>query len=81
MTSTHVITVGSLDQAFKLSDSEFKAKYSFPKPLLSEENVIVYCKRGVRAETARQILTSHGYGQTKNYLGSWSEWCQKYVPF
>jgi thiosulfate/3-mercaptopyruvate sulfurtransferase len=43
--------------------------------------VVTYCHRGARAAAAFYALRSLGYGNVKNYIGSWHEWsARKNLP-
>jgi thiosulfate/3-mercaptopyruvate sulfurtransferase len=43
--------------------------------------VVTYCHRGARAAAAYYALRSLGYGNVKNYVGSWHEWsARKHLP-
>jgi thiosulfate/3-mercaptopyruvate sulfurtransferase len=45
------------------------------KGLSKNQSVVVtYCHRGARAAAAFYALRSLGYGNVKNYVGSWHEW-------
>lgn len=54
----------------------FKAKYGRDKPQRNTE-IIFHCKIGRRSHSAAEIANSLGYQNTKNYLGSWTEWAEK----
>ena len=60
--------------AFALSDAAFEAKYGFKKPT-KENELVFYCRAGVRSTTASHAAQSSGYSNIKNYKGSWLEWC------
>jgi len=43
--------------------------------------VVTYCHRGARAAAAFYALRSLGYGNVRNYIGSWHEWsARKNLP-
>jgi thiosulfate/3-mercaptopyruvate sulfurtransferase len=42
--------------------------------LRPECEIIPYCQGGYRSANAYYALRLAGYGQVRNYLGSWSEW-------
>ena len=43
--------------------------------------VVTYCHRGARAATAYYALRSLGFGNVRNYVGSWHEWsARKSLP-
>jgi thiosulfate/3-mercaptopyruvate sulfurtransferase len=39
--------------------------------------VVTYCHRGARAAAAYYALRSLGFGNVKNYVGSWHEWSDR----
>lgn len=39
-----------------------------------EEEIVVVCQRGLRSETARRVLVSHGFGNVKNLSGGLLAW-------
>lgn len=46
-----------------------------------QRKVVTYCHRGARAASAFYALRSLGYGNVKNYIGSWHEWsARKNLP-
>lgn len=67
------IPLDRIQQAFSLNDSEFEEEFGYSKP---KENIVCYCKAGVRSESATKILRSMGLKNVKNYKGSWLEWKQ-----
>jgi thiosulfate/3-mercaptopyruvate sulfurtransferase len=51
------------------------------KQLSKNQTVVTYCHRGARAASAFYALRSLGYGNVKNYIGSWHEWsARKKLP-
>jgi thiosulfate/3-mercaptopyruvate sulfurtransferase len=51
------------------------------KRLSKNQTVVTYCHRGARAASAFYALRSLGYGNVKNYIGSWHEWsARKRLP-
>ena len=38
--------------------------------------LVVVCQRGIRSETARRILVSHGYSNVKNLTGGLLAWAR-----
>jgi thiosulfate/3-mercaptopyruvate sulfurtransferase len=51
------------------------------KRLSKNQTVVTYCHRGARAASAFYALRSLGYGNVKNYIGSWHEWsARKKLP-
>ncbi len=59
---------------FKSADS-LRAIYEGQKGLKPSDDVIVYCRIGERSSHTWFVLTYLlGYGQVRNYDGSWTEW-------
>ena len=54
-----------LEEAFKLDEDQFAAKYNFPKPAIDATNVVVGCRSGRRAVTAIEQLQKQGYQYLK----------------
>ncbi|KDR84762.1 hypothetical protein GALMADRAFT_52340, partial [Galerina marginata CBS 339.88] len=54
----------------------FLEKYGFQKPL-PEQEVIFYCRSGMRSSTATDVAKRNGYTNMRNYKGSWLEWTAK----
>lgn len=52
----------------------FESRYKFAKPDLDQDNVVLYCRAGVRSEEAAHHFVQAGYTGTRNYRGSWNEW-------
>ena len=62
------------DSSFK-SIEELKAIYEGELGLRSDDDVIVYCRIGERSSHTWFVLTYLlGYGNVRNYDGSWTEW-------
>lgn len=68
------VPLGEIAEAFKLSDAEFQAKYAAPLPPKDVDDMVVYCRSGVRAADACQELIQLGYLKVNRYPGSWLEW-------
>lgn len=54
----------------------FQKEFAFPKPA-NGQNIVFYCRSGKRSATACEVANRHGYLNTRNYVGSWLEWCEK----
>ena len=55
------ISVGEIAEAFKLSNAEFRQKYGAPLPPKDVDDMVVYCRSGVRAANACQELIRLDY--------------------
>ncbi|KAI8971248.1 Rhodanese-like domain-containing protein [Pilobolus umbonatus] len=74
-TARHV-PLSQFDKAWLLSDNEFKNQYGFDKPQKGE-SIILYCLGGVRSTKAANYLSTLGYDNLKNYIGSWADYVQQ----
>ncbi len=51
------------------------------KGLAKDREIVTYCHRGARAAAAFYALRSLGFGNVRNYIGSWHEWsARKELP-
>lgn len=55
------------------SESEIRALLS-SRGITDGQEVIAHCQTGIRSSYATLVLQGLGYGQVKNYDGSWIEW-------
>lgn len=62
--------------ALNMDPGAFKAKYGRDLPNKNTE-LIFHCKIGRRSHSAAEIAKGLGYENSKNYLGSWTEWAEK----
>jgi len=56
-----------------LSDKEWRARYSFAKPR-KNDLLILYCRSGVRSQSALETFRFFGYSRVCNYVGSFLDW-------
>ncbi|KAI0082230.1 Rhodanese-like protein [Panus rudis PR-1116 ss-1] len=70
------IPLSVLGNALYMHHDEFKKKFGFEKPRLDQE-VIFYCRSGVRSTTACDVAKRNGYKNILNYKGSWLDWVQR----
>jgi rhodanese-related sulfurtransferase len=72
------IPLASQPDALFLTADEFETRFGFPKPSADSEQqqIVFYCKAGVRARTAAQLAVQAGYNaeQLGVYGGSWLDW-------
>ncbi len=67
-------TAANEDGTFKDADA-LRGIYEGNAGLSSDDDVIVYCRIGERSSHTWFVLTNLlGYGNVKNYDGSWTEW-------
>ena len=68
------IPVSSAPDAFFMPEEDFESKFGFSRPS-SKQEVIFYCKSGVRSRTASLLAGQAGFGgKIGNYGGSWLDW-------
>lgn len=67
------VPVASQADAWFIADEEFEDRFGFPRPSKGEE-VVFYCKSGVRSGTAAQLATMGGWTRVGEYKGSWLDW-------
>jgi rhodanese-related sulfurtransferase len=56
-----------------LNEEEFEDRFGLAKPKAVEE-VVFYCKAGVRSKAAAQFARQIGYRVVSEYPGSWIDW-------
>ncbi|KAI5633890.1 rhodanese-like domain-containing protein [Phthorimaea operculella] len=71
------VPLGNVSTALgQLSDKEFLQTYQKPKPTEDTE-IIFYCMIGKRSGKAQDNALKLGYKNSKNYLGSFTDWAAK----
>ena len=65
---------GSPDGLF-LPAEDFEEKFGWEKPKSSDE-LVFYCKAGVRSRAAAGIARMAGWTQVSEYPGSWLDWVE-----
>ncbi|KAJ5586902.1 uncharacterized protein N7459_002667 [Penicillium hispanicum] len=71
------IPLASQPDALYLTEDEFETRFGFPKPRVDvDQNLVFYCKAGVRARAAAQMAVQAGYDPERIgvYDGSWLDW-------
>ncbi len=54
-------SVGQVEEAFKLPDDKFEARYGRPKPSETDDNIVFHCRSGKRSLTALEAARAQGY--------------------
>uniref|UniRef100_S4RLG2 Rhodanese domain-containing protein n=1 Tax=Petromyzon marinus TaxID=7757 RepID=S4RLG2_PETMA len=70
------IPVGKINEAFIRDSGTFKGLYGVDMPH-KEDNIVVYCRSGMRGQTALYSLRRLGYTKSRNYTGGYTEWKSK----
>ncbi|RPB03235.1 Rhodanese-like protein [Choiromyces venosus 120613-1] len=67
------LPIASSPDALTLSPEDFEDRFGFAKPSFDEE-VVFYCKAGIRSSAAAQVAVGVGYRKVGEYRGSWVDW-------
>ncbi|KAI1330840.1 Rhodanese-like domain-containing protein [Xylariaceae sp. FL0255] len=70
------IPITTSPDAFHLSAEEFEDRFGFAQPE-KEDEVVFYCKAGVRSRAAAGIAREAGWTNVGEFPGSWLEWSGK----
>ncbi|KAI0394356.1 Rhodanese-like domain-containing protein [Xylariaceae sp. FL0594] len=68
------IPITSSPDSFSLSPEDFEDRFGFPPPDKEGDEVVFYCKAGVRSRAAAALAREAGYKNVGEYPGSWIEW-------
>lgn len=76
------IPITTSPDSFHISAEEFEDRFGFerpaaPSPDSTENEVVFYCKAGVRSRAAAGIAREAGWKKVGEYPGSWVEWSAK----
>ncbi|KAJ9614191.1 Thiosulfate sulfurtransferase rdl2, mitochondrial [Cladophialophora chaetospira] len=75
--SAQNLPITSAADGFFLPAEEFEERFGFEKPG-KEDEVIFYCKAGVRSRAAARLAGQAGFaGKIGEFPGSWIEWAEK----
>lgn len=70
------IPIKSQPDALFLPAHEFEDRFGFSKPD-AEQELVFYCKAGVRSSAAAQLAQQVGYKNVSEYRGSWMDWVKQ----
>lgn len=68
------LPLASEPEALTLPKEEFKERYGVEKPDVENDEVVFYCKAGVRSRSAAGLAREVGYKKVGEFPGSWNEW-------
>ncbi|KEF57819.1 uncharacterized protein A1O9_05739 [Exophiala aquamarina CBS 119918] len=72
------LPISSAADGFFLPADEFEERFGFPKPNAAADEVIFYCKAGVRSRAAVALAQQAGFAKSVGeFPGSWLEWAQR----
>jgi rhodanese-related sulfurtransferase len=67
------IPVTSQPDAFFITAEEFEDRFGFERPG-KEQEVVFYCRSGVRSRAAAELARQAGWKEVGEYPGSWMDW-------
>jgi rhodanese-related sulfurtransferase len=70
------VPITTSPDSFHISAEEFEDRFGFQRPGPDDE-VVFYCKAGVRSRAAAGIAREAGWKKVGEYPGSWAEWSGK----
>ncbi|KAI1192210.1 Rhodanese-like domain-containing protein [Nemania serpens] len=70
------VPITSSPDSFHLSSEEFEDRFGFARPERDDE-VVFYCRSGVRSRAAAGLAREAGWTRVGEYPGSWTEWAAK----
>lgn len=70
------IPVTSQPDSFHITEEDFEDRFGYPRPDKDQE-VVFYCKAGVRSRAAAGLAKSAGWSKVGEYPGSWLDWAEK----
>ncbi|KAK6073095.1 rhodanese domain-containing protein [Seiridium cupressi] len=70
------IPITTSPDSFHITAEEFQDRFGIDRPGL-EDQVVFYCKAGVRSRAAAGIAREAGWKSVGEYPGSWAEWTGK----
>ncbi|ETS82530.1 hypothetical protein PFICI_04406 [Pestalotiopsis fici W106-1] len=70
------IPITTSPDSFHITAEEFEDRFGFERPT-PEDEVIFYCKAGVRSRAAAGIAREAGWSKVGEYPGSWADWTGK----
>ena len=70
------IPISSAPDAFFLPEEEFADRFGMDRPARADE-LVFYCKAGVRSRAAARLAKEAGWTNVGEYPGSWMDWVEK----
>ncbi|KAI9783762.1 MAG: hypothetical protein M1839_003098 [Geoglossum umbratile] len=67
------LPIASQPEGLFLPPDDFLARFGWPRPPKDEE-VVFYCKAGVRSAAAAKLALQAGWDRVGEYSGSWLDW-------
>ncbi|KAJ4390024.1 Thiosulfate sulfurtransferase rdl2, mitochondrial [Gnomoniopsis smithogilvyi] len=70
------IPITTSPDSFHITEEEFEDRFGYPRPEKDQE-VVFYCKAGVRSRAAAGLAREAGWEKVGEYPGSWVDWAGK----
>lgn len=67
------IPITTHPESFHISEEDFEQRFDYGRPGRDEE-LIFYCKAGVRSRAAASLAKEAGWTNVGEYPGSWLDW-------
>jgi len=67
------IPIKSQPDSFFITEEEFEDRFGFDRPG-KEQEVVFYCRSGVRSRAAADLARQAGWQNIAEYPGSWLDW-------
>ena len=67
------IPITTQPDSFFITAEEFEDRFGFERPATDQE-VVFYCKAGVRSRAAAELAKQGGWKKVGEYAGSWLDW-------
>ncbi|XP_037073501.1 thiosulfate sulfurtransferase/rhodanese-like domain-containing protein 3 [Pollicipes pollicipes] len=77
--NSHNLPLHELNEALTLTAAAFREKYGFVLPP-PEQEMVLMCYSGLRAEAAAAKMIPAGYGNLRLYYGSFKDWARRGAP-
>jgi len=71
------IPITTSPDSFHLSPADFEDRFGFAPPDKEGDELVLYCKAGVRSRAAAGLAREAGFKNVGEYPGSWIEWSGK----
>lgn len=68
--------MASQPDSFHIAEEDFEDRFGYPRPGRDQE-VVFYCKAGVRSRAAAGLARDAGWASVGEYPGSWLDWAGK----
>ncbi|XP_013388926.1 thiosulfate:glutathione sulfurtransferase-like isoform X2 [Lingula anatina] len=71
------LPLGEIKAAFEMPPHKFEALYKAEQPEPEDDNIVFYCRSGVRSRNAMNTVHELGFGKARHYIGGWNGWAER----